>query len=102
MFNIVCPMSLNRSGVNFIVLCMGSDEPDKHFTEAVVDFSTKRYLFPLILNTSRLFVRKLAVAYGSLICLGDFHSAASASSYHAFNGSSLSAWFSQKSRRVFW
>src|SRR5262245_25133003 len=62
-----------------------------------------RYLFPLMLNTIRLFPRMLAERYFSLISPGFFHSAILASAYHARNGISASAYFgiSQKSFSFF-
>src|SRR5665213_1006911 len=47
---------------------------------------TSRYLFPLILNTTRPFLRILAVGYSALISKGPFHRDCWASLNHARNG----------------
>lgn len=54
-----------------------------------------------MLNTTRLFLRILALRYCSLISAGDFHSALLASSTQAFSGCSASGFAVQKSLSVF-
>ena len=59
-----------------------------------------RYLFPQMLNTTRLFFRMLADAYCDFISFGLFQSAFVASRYQTINCCSLSGFSSQNSRNV--